>query len=146
MTELAKLMGAAWRELDAEGKAKYEAEAAADAERYAAECKEAGVELAPPKEKKEPKETKKETKKEKKADDEAPKGPKKPTTAYFAYCAAVRETFKEQHPEAKVTELAKLMGAAWRELDAEGKAKYEAEAAADKERYATECAEAGIEP
>ena len=128
--EVTALLGAEWKELAEEVKQEHVLKAEEDKERYVKECAEAGIEIK--------------ASKADKADDES-KGPKKPTTPYFAYCAAQRASFKEQHPEAKVTELAKLMGAAWKELGAEEKAKYEAEAAADKERYAKECAEAGIE-
>ncbi len=45
-----------------------------------------------------------------------PEAPKKPLSAYMLYTARVRPGFKEQYPTAKVTELAKYMGAAWKEL------------------------------
>ena len=73
--------------------------------------------------------------------------PKKPSTAYFVFAGEKREEFKAANPDiAKdVGELAKKMGAAWKELSDEEKAPYEAKAKEDKERYERECEEAGIE-
>ena len=52
---------------------------------------------------------------------EAAKGPKRGTTAYFFYTADVRAKFKEENPDAKLGDLAKLMGAKWKTLSAEDK-------------------------
>ena len=71
---------------------------------------------------------------------------KRAQSSYMAYCAGVREQFKAENPDAKVTELAKLMGAAWKALDADGRAEYEALAEADKQRYADEMARAEMVP
>ena len=58
---------------------------------------------------------------------------------------ARRPHLVEANPEAKMGDISKLIGAEWKELSEEDKAPYEAEAAQDKERYATECEAAGIE-
>lgn len=71
---------------------------------------------------------------------------KRAQSSYMAYCAGTRERFKAENPDAKVTELAKLMGAAWKALDADGRAEYEALAEADKQRYADEMARAEMVP
>eukprot|EP01046_Picozoa_sp_COSAG06_P019460 COSAG06_NODE_1389_length_9613_cov_4.527643_3_plen_666_part_00 len=64
--------------------------------------------------------------------------PKKGMSSYFHYTAASRPEFKSQHPDATVQELAKLMGAAWKQLTAEAKQPFESLAAKDKERYQNE--------
>ena len=69
-----------------------------------------------------------------------PQGPKKPITPYFAYINEVRPAFKAKNPGTPVTELAKLMGAAWKEMGAAEKKKYEDIAAKDKKRYDAEMA------
>ena len=74
--------------------------------------------------------------------------PKKPLSAYIIFSVASREKLLEENPElkGKTGELAKLAGAAWRELSEEERLPYEAKAAADKERYVAECEAAGIDP
>ena len=65
-------------------------------------------------------------------------GPKRATTAYFFYTNAIRPQVKEQHPDMKVTEMAKVMGSNWKELSADEKQKYVDMAAEDKARYQRE--------
>ena len=65
-------------------------------------------------------------------------GPKRATTAYFFYTNAIRPQVKEQHPDMKVTEMAKVMGSKWKELSADEKQKYVDMAAEDKARYQRE--------
>ena len=71
---------------------------------------------------------------------------KRPQSSYLLYCASVRAELKEANPEAKVTDLAKLMGANWKELDAEGRTVFEAQANTDKLRYAEELSRAEMVP
>lgn len=71
---------------------------------------------------------------------------KRAQSSYLFYCASVRAELKEANPEAKVTDLAKLMGANWKALDAEGRTVFEAQASADKLRYAEELARAEMVP
>ena len=68
-------------------------------------------------------------------------GPKKPTTAYFAFTNAIRGEIKEANPGIGITDIAKKIGEKWKELSDEEKQKYSDLAAADKERYEKECAD-----
>jgi len=51
------------------------------------------------------------------------------------FCADKREDVKKAHPDAKITEISKQLGAQWKSLTDGDKKKYEAEAAKDKSRY-----------
>eukprot|EP00929_Paragymnodinium_shiwhaense_P000009 TRINITY_DN10004_c0_g1_i1.p1 TRINITY_DN10004_c0_g1~~TRINITY_DN10004_c0_g1_i1.p1 ORF type:complete len:205 (-),score=73.86 TRINITY_DN10004_c0_g1_i1:237-851(-) len=62
--------------------------------------------------------------------------PKRALSAYFLYTKDVRPEFAAKG--GKVTEVAKAMGAAWRELSEDDAAKYHQMAAKDKERVAEE--------
>jgi|LakMenEpi03Aug12_release.lakeMendotaPanAssembly.Ray.scaffolds.fasta_scaffold279676_2 hypothetical protein len=53
-----------------------------------------------------------------------PNAPKKEPNNYMNWCNANRAEYKSKNPEAKPTELTKLMGAAWRELSDDEKAKW----------------------
>jgi len=81
---------------------------------------------------------------EKAARDEKAKMPKKPRSSYLFYCEETREGFKKENPELGVTDLAKLQGAAWKELDDADKVKYVEKAATDTIRYKTEMDEGGF--
>ena len=80
----------------------------------------------------------KKKKQEEKAAKEAAKGPKRGLSAYMYYTADVRPKFKEENPDAKMTDLTKLMGAKWKTLSDEDKAPYEEKAKEDKARYEKE--------
>ena len=67
---------------------------------------------------------------------------KNPTSAYIFYCKKHRAETKEANPELKSTELTAALGAQWSALTDEGKAPYNTLAAADKERYAAQVAQA----
>merc|ERR1711962_983155 len=54
-------------------------------------------------------------KKQKKKKD--PNAPKRPTSAYFFFAGDVRPGIREENPDMKITEVAKLIGAQWRELE-----------------------------
>jgi len=69
-----------------------------------------------------------------------PNAPKRPASAYILFVKDQREVLLQEHPNAKQTELMKLAGAAWKELDASEKAKYEKMNAEDKIRYENEMA------
>ena len=71
---------------------------------------------------------------------------KRAQSAYIFYTNDARPQFKEQYPDKKVTELAKLMGAAWKQLSEEEKAPFEAKAEADKARHADEMSRAEMVP
>lgn len=64
--------------------------------------------------------------------------PKRNQSAYFLYAAAVRADIVKANPGIKVTEVAKLLGQQWKEVDAKEKEKYTKLAAKDKERYEKE--------
>ena len=86
---------------------------------------------------------------EKKARAEAKKAePKKPRTAYFIFCAERRGPLVEANPElkSKVTEVAKLLAAEWKEVSAEQKTALDAQAAAERDTYLLECDAAGVVP
>jgi len=63
-------------------------------------------------------------------------GPKRPLAAYMHFSAAMRPTIVAANPGVAVTEVAKLLGVAWKAL--EDKSQFEALAAADKARYEAE--------
>merc|ERR1711962_1800162 len=67
-----------------------------------------------------------------------PNAPKRPTSAYFFFAGEVRPGIREENPDMKITEVAKLIGAQWRELEDGEKKPYEEQAAKDKKRYEKE--------
>ena len=71
---------------------------------------------------------------------------KRAQSAYMFFANKRRPELQAEHPNLKVTELSKMIGAEWKALDAAGKAESEAAAAADKERYSTEMERATMEP
>jgi HMG (high mobility group) box len=71
--------------------------------------------------------------------DKIPKDPDAPkfcTSSYMYFAQDMRATAVKKNPEAKVTEISKILGEMWKELDAKKKAKYEDMATVDRERYA----------
>lgn len=73
-------------------------------------------------------------------------GPKRPTTAFFAFSSEKRPEIKEAHPDWKVGDIAKELGKLWKEMSDEEKAPYNDIAAKDKERYEREKEEMGVKP
>jgi len=69
-----------------------------------------------------------------------PNAPKNATTAFLFFSTDKRPLLRAENPELKITEIAKLLGIQWNALSAEGKAPYDEQARADKERYAAELA------
>ncbi|KAL3934861.1 MAG: hypothetical protein SGBAC_009510 [Bacillariaceae sp.] len=67
-----------------------------------------------------------------------PDAPKRPTSSYMYFAKETRSEVVAKHPDAKPTEVTKIMGAMWKELSAQSMKKFEKMAAADRERYATE--------
>jgi len=59
------------------------------------------------------------------------------------FCNQNRPNIKESNPEAKFSEIGKLMGQKWKELSPEEKKPYEASALHDKKRYQDELARLG---
>ena len=64
-----------------------------------------------------------------------PNKPKRPQTAYFLYLGDHRAQIKEENPEAKVTEIAKIASENWKTLDEEQKQYYMKKAEEAKEEY-----------
>lgn len=133
VTDITKILGQRWGEMDAAAKAPYEEQAAADKLRYAEELKtwqaENPDEVAA---------MDAQGKRGRAAAKKQKTGPKRATTAYFFFTAEMRERVKEENPDLKITELAKVMGAQWKALSEEEKQKYNEMAEKDKERYAAE--------
>ena len=88
--------------------------------------------------KKEELERKKAEKKKKKKDPNAPKGAK---TAYMCFCQETRAKLVKENPSISVPEVGKECGRRWKEISPSQKARYDAMAVKDKERYKTEMAE-----
>ena len=135
VTQVSKKMGALWAAASPEEKAKFEAMAAKDKERYADELKKfeaaGGVKGGVP--------SKKSTK-EKDAD-----APKRPMNASFDYTNSNREAYKAANPGASMTDIVKALSEKYKNLsEAEkqpwidkaqkAKEKYEAEMAARKQK------------
>jgi hypothetical protein len=103
VAEMSKLIGAKWKELTAAQKQPYELTAKAAKAEFEATY---GKQIKKPR-------------KDKKAKgDEVPGEKKKKTvSAYFLFGSSVRSRILEENPElkSKVTEVAKLIGAEWRE-------------------------------
>lgn len=164
--EIGKLMGEAWKAIDADAKTKFEELAKADKERYETEK----AAFVPPPQAELPKGWSESTdpttgrtyyynmkskesrwerptdsktaggKKEKKKEKD-PNAPKQPKTAYFFFMDTVRAKVKEENPTASIGELGKLMGAAWAALGDAKKDEFKALAEKDKVRHAAEKAD-----
>ena len=64
-----------------------------------------------------------------------PNKPRGALTPYMCYSKEVRPSIMQQHPNASVTEVAKLIGAQWRQLTDDQKRPYTEMARKDRERY-----------
>merc|ERR1712173_186583 len=51
--------------------------------------------------------------------------PKRPMSSYFLFANERRESMKLEHPDKKLTELSKYIGAEWKVISAEDKKSYE---------------------
>jgi structure-specific recognition protein 1 len=67
-----------------------------------------------------------------------PNAPKKPISSFFYFSGAMRPKIKEENPDLPVTEIAKKIGEAWKEISAEDKVQYQEKADQDKARYEKE--------
>lgn len=130
--EQAKLMGAAWKELSAEKKAKYEAMAKDDKKRYEREMKN----YVPPKDAASSARGGGGKTKEKKD----PNAPKRANTSYIFFSNEMRSKLKEKNPEMTFAEIGKRMGELFRELTPEQRERYEKMAREDKARFERETA------
>jgi HMG (high mobility group) box len=73
--------------------------------------------------------------------DKTPKDPDAPkfcTSSYMYFAQAMRDAVVKKNPEAKVTDIAKILGEMWKDIDAKTKTKYEDMALVDRERYTKE--------
>jgi hypothetical protein len=130
----AKLLGAAWKELTAEKKAKYEAMAKEDKKRYEREMKgyvpPEGTAAAGGK-----------AKGGKAKEKKDPDAPKRPNTSYIFFSNETRPKLKEDNPEMTFGETGKRLGEMFRELSPEQKERYERMARDDKARFDRETAQ-----
>ena len=135
---LSKLLGAQWKAIEPSAKAPYEAQAAAAKATYA--VAKAAWDALPEEQKakkspsKKAKAAAKAAKKAKKVKD--PNAPKRGKSAYLWFCAEKRAELKTAKPDILAKDVMKELGAMWA-LEAD-KARYEAQAAADKVRYTLE--------
>jgi len=67
-----------------------------------------------------------------------PDMPKKPLTSYMQFGADVRAQIKADNPDAKITEIAKLIGAQWQETAQEKKDEYKKNYESEMETYKVE--------
>jgi hypothetical protein len=74
----------------------------------------------------------------KKKKNKDPNRPKRNMSAFFLYSNANRERVKEENPDAKFGDIAKILSAEFKQVSASEKAKWDALAAEDKERYQRE--------
>ena len=120
ISELARL----WKDADEDVKGEYQEKAAEDKKRYESEMED----YVPSEE--ESKGKKGKGSKGKKAAD----SPKRPLGSYMLFAKEYRDTAKSSHPEAKATEISKILGAWWKEADEDVKKEYKdkAQVALDK--------------
>lgn len=130
--EVAKLMSEEFKNLSAAERAKYDRLAEADKQRYMQQMENYD---APEDDSDDDKPSKK--KKAKKD----PNAPKRPMSAYFLYSNAIRETVKQENPEAKFGDIAKIISAQYKELSESELAGWQKKADADKARYHAEMEE-----
>mmetsp|Transcript_14619 Transcript_14619/g.30420 ORF Transcript_14619/g.30420 Transcript_14619/m.30420 type:complete len:115 (+) Transcript_14619:967-1311(+) len=64
-----------------------------------------------------------------------PNAPKRNMSAYFLFSVFVRPSVKEENPEAAFGDIARIISAQYKTLDAKEREKWDNKAAADKERY-----------
>ena len=62
-------------------------------------------------------------------------GPKRSPTAFFLFAKDRRPAIKQAQPDAKVTDVAKILGEEWRNLAENSKSKYQAESVRLKKIY-----------
>lgn len=120
---VAQLLSEEFKQISPSERAKWDAEALRDKERYAREMEN----YTPPSDLEDDG-----PKKKKKKD---PNAPKRNMSAFFLYSNDVRATVKEENPEAKFGDIAKIISRQYKELTEKELAKYQKLAAEDKERY-----------
>mmetsp|Transcript_14134 Transcript_14134/g.20058 ORF Transcript_14134/g.20058 Transcript_14134/m.20058 type:complete len:203 (+) Transcript_14134:198-806(+) len=135
--DIAKLLSAEFKEIDADEKAEWDAKAEADKQRYLA----AMEDYVPPSDDESDSDSddgaKKKKKKKKKKD---PNAPKRNQSAFFLYSNATRADIKAAQPDLAFGEIAKVISVNFKALPSEERAYWDEKAAADKVRYQTEMA------
>jgi len=149
ITAISKIISAEWKEIDPQIKKGYEAQAAAQKVKYQEEMEvykktdnyknyQAALDewKAAEKEKKSNGNGKSpKSKKPPKKPKQPESMPKRPMSSYFLFANARRESMKVEHPDKKLTELAKLIGAEWKTISAEDKKAYEDKVVVAKKEY-----------
>jgi hypothetical protein len=87
---------------------------------------------------KSPSRSSRKSKSPKKGKKKDPNAPKKALSAYMFFAQANRDKVKKENPDATFGELGKHLGKLWSKASKSDKAKYEAKANKDKERYEKE--------
>jgi len=143
VTEIAKILGQRWKEIDPETKERYTKMAEDGKKKYDIEMaayKENNVGLAPVNDKSSqgkkssknvPKSVASPASKTKKD----PNAPKLPSTAWFLFSADERAKVKAEDPSLSFGDIAKLIGQRWKEVDSEDKKRYEKMAEEGKKKY-----------
>ena len=111
VTQVAKALGEEWRNLREHEKNEFYAQAETEKKKY------------------------EKVKAEYLAMKNANSGPKRSPTSFFLFAKDRRPQIKAEQPEAKVTDVAKILGEEWRGLADNSKRKYQEEAARLKEIY-----------
>ena len=67
-----------------------------------------------------------------------PNAPKRNMSAYFLFSVDIRPQVKQENPDAAFGDIARIISAQYKALDEKERAKWDAKAQADKERYQRE--------
>jgi HMG (high mobility group) box len=67
-----------------------------------------------------------------------PAAPKRNMSAYFLYSIDARPKVKDAHPEASFGDIARIISSQFKSLSDKERAKWDAKAVADKERYTSQ--------
>jgi len=126
--ELMQIMGQMWNQLPAHKKTEFNDKAKEDKTRYNDEMKS----YTPPEDDDDDDDDGGRRKRGRKRD---PAEPKRAPSAYLLYGQRVREEVKKEHPEAKSSEIMKLIGQKWQKLTDEEKKPFIEEASQLKSKY-----------
>jgi len=133
--DIARLVSDEWKKLDDSGKAEWAEKAKKDKLRYEKEMKD----YTPPSDDDDSDgETDKKPKAKRAKKD--PNAPKRPMNAYMLYSNSVRAKVREENPELSITDVSKEIGARYKKLGADEKAKLKAKVDSAMEVYKKEMA------
>jgi hypothetical protein len=152
LTEISKMIAAEWKKFDGAAKKPYENEAKENKARYQNELKkyketqeyrDFQKKLKQHKEEKDDGTSKRKGKKTngKRRRPKDPNAPKKPQSAYFLFANDRRPKLRETHPDKKITDVAKMLGAEWKEMSEAEKKPWEELAKKNKEKHDKEMEE-----